>query len=95
MGPKRSVNLAAPVKDVVSSRQILEACANIQIEQVLMDPLVCLIFEVVLEVRIETKDAIFKEYVTLATFHYMPRISWSTLYPVELGDDYILQTVSV
>jgi len=75
VGPKRSVNLAAPVKDADSSRQILEACANIQIEQVLMDPLVCLIFEVVLEVRIETTDAIFKEYVTLATFHYMPRIS--------------------
>ena len=95
MGPKRSVNLAVPVKDSSNNRQILEACANIQIDQVLMDPLICLIFELVLEVRIETRDTIFKEYVTLATFHYMPRISRSVLYPVELGDDYVLKSVSV
>ena len=95
MAPKRSVNLAAPAKDARGNRQILEACANIHIDQVLMDPLICLIFELVLEVRIETPDTIFKEYVTLATFHYMPRISWSILYPVELGDDYLLKSVSV
>ena len=55
IGQRRSVNLTAPVK-TSQERQILEACANIKIEQVLMDPMICMLFEVVLEVRVSTKD---------------------------------------
>lgn len=95
VGPLRSVNLAAPVRDTSTNRYVLEACANIQIEQVPMDVLVCILFEVVIEVRIETSDAIFKEFITLAIIPYMPRITMSRQYPIELGDDYILESVSV
>ena len=91
IGPMRSVNLAAPVR-TSECRQILEACASIKIEQVLMDPMICMLFEVVLEVRITTHDRVYKELVTLATFQYLPKITLSRFYPVELGDDYILET---
>ena len=37
-----------------------------------MDPMICLLFEVVLEVKIETRDRVFKENITLATFPYVP-----------------------
>ena len=57
-----------------------------------MDPMICFLFEVVLEVRVTTRDQVYKELVTLATFQYMPKITLSRLYPVELGDDYILET---
>lgn len=94
LGPGHSVNLSAPVKINRPSRQILEACANIKLEQVLMDPMICLLFEIVLEVRIETSEAVFTENVTLASFPYMPRITMSRLYPVEVGDDYLLMSVA-
>ena len=55
-----------------------------------MDPMICLIFEVVLEVRIETRDAVHNEIITLASFSYMPRMTQSKLYPIEIGDDYLL-----
>ena len=51
-------------------------------------------FEVVLEVRIETKDKVYKEIITMGSFAYMPRITYSTIYPISIGDDYILQSVS-
>ena len=88
IGQDRSVNLAAPVK-VGEARQILEACANLKIEQVLMDPLICILLSVVLEVRIETQTNVFKEEVTLATFPYMPKMTLTRLTPIEIGDDYI------
>ena len=94
VGQDHSVNLSAPVKINRPSRQILEACANIRLEQVLMDPMICLLFEIVLEVRIETHDTVFTEMVTLASFPYMPRMTLSKLYPVEVGDDYLLMSVS-
>lgn len=60
-----------------------------------MDVQICILFEVVIEVRIETSDAVFKEFVTLAIIPYMPHITISRVYPVELGDDYILESVSL
>lgn len=94
VGPDHSVNLSAPVKINRPARQVLEACANIHIEQVLMDPMICFLFEIVLEVRIETQEAVFNETVTLASFPYMPRMTLSRLYPIEIGDDYLLMSVS-
>ena len=54
-----------------------------------MDPLICILLSVVLEVRIETQTNVFKEEVTLATFPYMPKMTLSRLTPIEIGDDYI------
>ena len=40
------------------------------------------------------KEAVFNETVTLASFPYMPRMTISRLYPIEIGDDYLLMSVS-
>jgi len=52
--------------------------------------MIMLLFEVVLEVRIETGNSVRKENISLATFPYLPKITLSRLYPAEIGDDYIL-----
>lgn len=59
-----------------------------------MDPKICLFFEVVLEVKIETRDKVFKEDITLATFPYIPQVTLTRLQPLSIGDDYILDSIS-
>lgn len=48
-----------------------------------------------LEVRVETPDKVIKEPITIATFPYMPRLSRTRLLPLEVVDDFILETMSV
>lgn len=53
-----------------------------------------LLFEVILEVKIETRFHVYKECITLATIPYLPRITMSRRDPLEIGDDYLLEEVS-
>ena len=43
LGPAQSVNLAAPLK-TGPTRQVLEACANLKVDDLLADPMICLLF---------------------------------------------------
>ena len=56
------------------------------------DPLICLLFEFVLEIKVESQDRVINDTVTVATFPYMPKITRSKLHPVEIVDDFILET---
>ena len=54
-----------------------------------------LCFEIVAEVLIETDIEIRRDFVTLATFPYCPKITLSCFKPAEILDDYILKSVPV
>ena len=92
VAPVRSIALAEPVEEG-EGYQVCEACANVTLGKVYLDPLICLYFELVVEVQVETDLEVHRDFVTLATFPYCPKITITRLKPAEIVDDFILQTV--
>ena len=73
----------------------MEACANFKLDNFLLDPMMCIVFSIVLEVKVETRDAVHKQILTLATVPYLPKLHCSRLFPLEISTDYILQEIPV